>query len=80
MSSQQSLTARQAAIIIEHNNRLIEGAEIDLMNLRGLPDSMLTPDNTGMIEYWRHAIKALKWSNAIAKQRIKATPNAPIAP
>jgi hypothetical protein len=80
MSVNDRLTIRQARIIAEHNQRLVQGAEIALAKVRSTPINLRDDMDRGMILYWRHAIKALNWSTQTALQRVPRGTNATTTP
>jgi hypothetical protein len=60
---------RDYDIIKAHNDRLIVGVKRDIDRIRQTPRSKRNEIDNGMIDYWIHAVQALKWSTAIAAQR-----------
>ena len=71
MAEVTEVTIRFALQLAEHNNKLIEGIERTLEQLRRIPVADRPQFVVGQILYWEHAIASLNWSTHIAKQRAK---------
>ena len=69
MSTTATLSVAQYELIKAHNAVLSDSAENQIMVLRAIPQADRPPYIQGQLNYWIHAVKALKWSTAIAAQR-----------
>lgn len=69
MAKRTPLTADEFEVIRSHNERLIDGCNDGISQLRMSSHVPRPAYIQGQIDYWLHAVKALRWSTAIAAQR-----------
>lgn len=61
--------------IVEHNTKLLVGAENAIAKLKQIPASQRTDLLVAKLDHWKKIRSALRWSLGIAKQRYRRTVN-----
>ena len=64
-----------AEAIQRHHAPLIDACTASIARLRKIPLAIRSPHIDKQIQYWKDAKAALKWSNALARQRARIKPN-----
>jgi len=69
------LTYKEYRTIVDHNNTLIDGHDLAAAKLRMIPKPQRELWVSNLLQYYIHAAKSLRHSNAIAKQRCPEVEN-----
>lgn len=69
MGKLRTISKEECQLIEEHNNNLLDSAVQNVVKYRIQYQRTKNEHIMAHLAYWRHVVGALKWSNAIARQR-----------